>query len=69
MKSIGYQEAGSHTIMHRELMSDLQKEVVEYKNLEESSVPDKFFSFLHRWIIVHIKGGDGRIKQVNVQDG
>ncbi len=67
MLSVSYQEAGTHKILHRELMQDLQSEVNQYKQLEESEVPDKFFSFLHRWIVVHIKGGDGRFSHFNAE--
>lgn len=64
MQSVGYEEANSHKILHRELLLDLQNEVEGYKTLSGDEVPDKFFSFLHRWIVVHIKGSDGRFSHI-----
>ena len=68
MQSNGYQETNSHKILHRELLLDLQNEVENYKTHSSDEVPDKFFSFLHRWVIVHIKGSDGRFAHIGVKD-
>lgn len=68
MQSIGYEESDSHKLLHRELLQDLKNEVENYKSLGGAEVPDEFFSFLHRWVIVHIKGSDGRFAHIGAQD-
>jgi len=68
MQSTGYEETDSHKILHRELLQELKSEVESYKTQGESEVPDKFFSFLHRWVIVHIKGSDGRFGHIGAQE-
>ena len=68
MQSVAYEEANTHKIVHRELMLDLQNEVENYKTLSGDEVPDKFFSFLQRWVIVHIKGSDGRFAHIGDHD-
>lgn len=68
MQSIGYEETDSHKLLHRELLQDLKNEVENYKTLEGNEVPDKFFSFLHRWVIVHIKGSDSRFGHIGAHD-
>ncbi|WP_455202796.1 hemerythrin domain-containing protein [Kaarinaea lacus] len=67
MQTAGYGETGSHKLLHRELLLDLKNEVENYKTLSGDEVPDTFFSFLHRWVIVHIKGSDGRFANIGAQ--
>ncbi|MGD8566465.1 MAG: bacteriohemerythrin [Gammaproteobacteria bacterium] len=57
MESIGYDGLRNHAVIHRALLTTLSQLIDEYKTCC-ANVPDKFFVFLNKWLVSHIKGMD-----------
>ncbi len=60
MKSIGYPERETHGAIHRDLLTTLAKHLETYRSDSVQELKPELFSFLRKWLTVHILANDKR---------
>ncbi len=59
LEKINFKGLRSHKLIHKNLLEEMRKHIAAFEK-GDGRLSEKFFGFLRRWLVSHIRGIDGK---------